>query len=200
MKGSFPKFVKLIAWSATAIGLVLVSGMFWSDLLNPFIFNAKGDYRTDGIFSTLSPILLSVSMSLHLGWLRGLPILFVCLAGLVFIYSRTSVKLTAFRSRPFTATALVLVVMAHAIVVAVSVPLFFVPAGERIRPMGLAAFVCLVSFTTFLLVVPVSIVACIKEKPRWLGIIGLIGACTTLPVSMFILRLAARIKGFELEE
>jgi len=193
------KVSRFLAWAATIMGVVLVTGCFWADVLDPWIFNAKGDYRTDGVFSILSPILLQVNMALGGGWFEGLPIFFIGLAGLVFIYSRDNSRFAVLRSRPFTTVALVLVVMAHAVIVAVSAQFFFVPAGSEIRPMGWAGFVFIVSGVSFLLIVPASIVAIIKERPRLLGIIGLIGAFTSFPLSSFILHLAARIKGFELE-
>jgi hypothetical protein len=190
---------RFLAWGATIIGVVLVTGCFWSDVLDHWIFNAKGDFRTDGIFSILSPIFFQINGVLNGGWFEGLPLFFIGLAGLVFIYSRDSSRFAVLRSRPYSTVALVLVVMAHAVIVAVSAQFFFVPAGSQIRPMAWAMFVGIVSCVAFLLVVPVSIVATIKERPRLLGIIGLVGAFTSFPLSPFILHLAAWIKGFELE-
>jgi len=193
------KVCRILAWSATVLGCVLVTGTFWADVFDPLIFDAKGEYRTDGIFPILSPLILRLSMTLHFGWFKGLPLLFLGVAGLVFLYGRKSVRFASVRSRPFTSVALVIVVLAHAIIFAISAQFFFVPAGSHIRPMGWAMFVGIVSCVTFLLAVPTSIVASIKERPRWLGIIGLVGAFTSFPLSSYILHLAARIKGFELE-
>jgi hypothetical protein len=193
------KVCRILAWGATILGLILVTGGLWAVSLDPLIFNSKGEYRTDGVFSLLSPVLLQIDMVLNGGWFEGLPIFFIGLAGLVFIYSRDSARSAAFRSRPLTAVALVLVVVAHAIIIVVSLQFFFVPAGSAIRPMGWAAFVGIVSIVTFLLVEPIGIVAIIKERPRLLGVIGLVGGFTSFPLGSFILHLAARIKGFELE-
>jgi len=192
------KVCKILAWGATILGCVLVTGAFWADIFDPLICDAKGEYRSDGIFPILSPLILRLSMMLHFGWCKGLPLLFVGVAGLVFLYGRKSVRFTAVRSRPFTSVALAIVVLAHAIVFAISAQFFFVPAGSHIRPMGWAMFVGIVSFVSLLLVEPVSIVATIRERPRFLGILGLIGGITPFFFSSFILHFAVWVKGFEL--
>jgi hypothetical protein len=136
MSSRSQKVCGFLAWSAVIIGLILVTGTFWADYLDPLIFNAEGDIRTGGIFSILSPILFQISIGLDFGWFEGLPIFFIGLAGLVFIYSRDSARFAVIHSRPFTTVALVLVVVAHAVVFAVSTQFFVVPAGSEIRPMG----------------------------------------------------------------
>jgi hypothetical protein len=52
----------------------------------------------------------------------------------------------------------------------------------------------------FSLVEPVSVIACIKEKPHFLGVIGMAGGITPLFFGVFILHLAAWVKGFQLAE
>lgn len=200
MNARTEKAGKILAWSATIFGCMLITGIFWADILDPLIFNAQGENRTDGVFAILSPVLLQLSMALHFGWFKGLPLLFIGVTALVILYGRTSTRLSMVRSRPFTSVALVAIVLAHAIAFAVSAQFFFVPAGSEIRPMGWAMFVGIVSFLSFLVAEPASIVATIKEKPRFLGIIGMIGGITPFFLSSFILHLAARIKGFELEQ
>lgn len=192
------KVWRILAWGATVIGCILATGTFWAGVFDPLIFDSTGDYRTDGIFPTLSPRLLRLSMALHSGWDKGLPLLFVGVAALVFLYGRKSVRFAAVRSRPFTAVALAIVVLAHAIILAISAQFFFVPAGSHIRPMGWTMFVYIVSFVSLLLVVPLSIVATIRERPRFMGIVGLVGAITPFFFSLFILLFAAWAKGFEL--
>jgi hypothetical protein len=193
------QFAKIVAWSAAIFGCILVTGTFWADVLDPLIFDAKGEYRTGGIFPILSPLLEQFNMALSFGWFKGLPFLFIGVAGLVFLYGRESVRFTVVRSRPFTSVALTVVLLAHAIIFAISAQFFFVPAGSAIRPMGWAMFVGIVSLVAFLLAEPISVVATIKERPRFLGIIGMVGGITPFFFSSFILHLAARIKGFELE-
>jgi hypothetical protein len=190
--------LKPIAWTATLTGLVLFSGMFWADVLNPLVFNSAGAYRTDGMFPLLSPILLRVNMALHLGWFYGLPFLFLGTGGLVFIYARTNPRFPALQSRGFGTVALVLAIAAHLLIFLFSVQFFFVPAGSQIRPMGWALFVGLVSAGVFIVVEPVSIISLFREKPRFLGVLGMVLGITPFPFSSFILHLAARIKGFEL--
>lgn len=193
------QLAKIVAWSVTILGCILITGTYWADVLDPLIFNAKGEYRTDGIFRVISPLLDQISMELYFGLFKGLPFLFIGVAGLVFLYGRTSARLSVMRSRPFASIALAVVVLTHVIVFGMSVQFFLVPAGSAIRPMGWAMFVGIVSFWSLLLAEPASIVAIIKEKPRFLGIIGMIGGIMPFFFSSFILHLAARIKGFELE-
>jgi|SRR5579859_2406091 len=192
------KICRILAWGAAILGCILVTGMFWAGVLDPLIFDPKGEYRTDGIFPILSPLLLQLSMTLQLGWFIGLPLLFTGVAGLVFLYGRKSSRFSAVRARPFTAVALVVVFLAHTIIFLISAQFFFVPAGSHIRPMGWAMFVAVVSFVSLLLVEPISIVATIKEKPRFLGIVGLVCGLTPFFFGSFILHFAAWVKGFEL--
>jgi len=189
---------KNLAWGATVLGGILVSGTFWAGVFDPLIFDSTGESRTDGIFPILSPLLFRLSMTLHFGWIKGLPLFFVGVGALVFLHGRKSVGLAVVRSRPFTAVALSIVVLSHAVIFAISAQFFFVPEGSHIRPMGWAMFVAIVSLMTFVLVAPVSIVATIREKPRFLGIVGLVGGFTPFFFSSFILNFAAWVKGFEL--
>lgn len=192
------KTFRLLAWIATILGCFLVTGTFWADILNPLIFDATGERRMDGIFPILSPLLLQINVALHFGWSKGLPLLFVGAAGLAFSYARKSARFDAVRSRPFTSAALAVSLLAHVIVFAVSAQFFFVPAGSHIRPMGWAMFIAIVSFMCFVVVEPVSIIAIVKERPRALGIVGLVGGLTAFFFGSFLLHFAAWVKGFEL--
>jgi hypothetical protein len=176
------------------LGCAQVIEQCWPSILYPLRFDAKGEFRTGGFSVILSPLLTLMD----LGWFTGLPFLFVGVAGLVFLYGKRSTRFAVVRSRPLTSAALAVVVFAHAIVFAISAQFFFVPAGAHIRPMGWAMFVAAVSFVSLLLVVPVSIVATIRERPRSLGFVGLLGGITPFFFSSLILHLAAWLKGFEL--
>lgn len=94
--------------------------------------------------------------------------------------------------------ALALAIAAHLLICLFSVQFFFVPAGSHIRPMGWAMFVGLVSVGAFIVVEPVSIISLFREKPRFLGVLGLVLGITPFPFSSLILHLAAMIRGFEL--
>jgi hypothetical protein len=127
-----------IPWAALMIGLILFSGMFWADLLDPLIFDATGEYRTGGIFPLLSPFLLQVSMLLHFGWFYGLPFLLFGSCALTSNYARTNLRFPGLQSRRFGTTALVLAGGAHFLIFLSCVPFFFTPAGAAVRPMGWA--------------------------------------------------------------
>lgn len=189
---------KILAWGATILGCVLIAGGYLANFLNPLILGDHGD-RTDGIFRILSPLTLLLNRVLLIAQSLGSPFfLFIGVAGLIFLYGR-SARFGVIRSRPFTFAALTIVVLIHAGIFASSVQFFFVPAGAEIRPMGWGLVVGILSLVSLAVVEPVSIMATIKEKPRFLGIIGMIGGITPFLLSSFILHLAARIKGFELE-
>ena len=102
------------------------------------------------------------------------------------------------QSRGFGTAALAMAIAAHLLILLFSIQLFFVAAGSHIRPMGWAMFVGLVSVGAFILVEPISIISLFREKPRFLGLLGLVLGATQFPISVFLLHVAARINGFEL--
>jgi hypothetical protein len=136
---------------------------------------------------------------LNFGWFEGIPLFLLGLAGFVFLYSRDSVKFTFASVRPFTVVAFVLILTALIMILASSIQFFFVPKGSSIRPMGWTLFVGVIDIFTFLIVESFSIIAIIKEKPRFLSVVSAI--CGILPFlfTSFILQFASKIKGFELE-
>jgi hypothetical protein len=55
-----------------------------------------------------------------------------------------------------------------------------------------------VSLAAFLVVELLSILAICKERPRFLGVIGIILGVTPFPFGSFLLHFAAKSMGFEL--
>jgi hypothetical protein len=168
------RFVKIIAktiaWVVTLAGCRAFAPMIW-----PSIFDEMPG-----------------------GWFLGPFVLFLGIAGLVFLYARESVRFAAIRSRPYGMSALAVAVLANAIVFVISVPFFSVSAGEHIRPMGWFAFVLILSVSAFLVVELAAMQATLYEEPRALGILCAIGGTTPLPLSMAMLILAEAINGFTL--
>jgi len=195
------KASRFLAWSVFLVGLVLVSPFVGAHLPYSLMFDAHGDLRTDGIFRTLAPILFDIERTWHstLEYFAGLPLFFIGLAGLVSIYAR-SAKFEIMRSRPRITVALAIAGLAHLAILAASIPLFFVSAGEWIRPMGWAVFVCVVAFVALCLVVPFSVIAIAKEKARWLGLLALIGGMTPFFFGQLLLQIAMKVTGFNLED
>jgi hypothetical protein len=129
----------------------------------------------------------------------GVPLLFAGVPGWVFMKAQRSNR-SLFYSRPFTIAALAVVILAHLLVFALGTPFFFVPTGTGIRPMGWPFMLMFVCFLAFLLIVPISICAIIKERPRLVGVLCLAGWITPFFFGIFLLRIAAKIMGFDLED
>ena len=91
---------RILGWSVTILGCVLLTARFWMHLLDPFIdsliFGLAWGHRKDG----LSPILLRFFWLLQLGWFKGLVLLYVGVAGLVFLDGPNAVRLGARGSGP----------------------------------------------------------------------------------------------------
>ena len=154
------KISEILAWSGTISGGILILGGLWTGIFDPLIYNAMGEYRTDGVFSVLSPLLLQLRDPLF-QCLVGVPLLFAGFSGLVFLHCRASGRSNLLHARPLTSVALAIVALSHFIVLAISVQFFFVPAGLPIRPMGWAGFIGIVSMVSLLVAAPFSIVATI---------------------------------------
>jgi hypothetical protein len=117
----------------------------------------------------------------------------------VFTLPINSARWQFFGSRSFSTASLVVVVAAHVLVFLFSIQFFFVPAGSEIRPMGWAGFMFLIAAVAFVLGLPLGIIATIREKPKFLGIIGIVMSFTASFFSTFLLHFAERLKGFVLE-
>jgi hypothetical protein len=174
----------------------LLSGMFWAHALNPLIFDASGEFRTDGLFGVLSPVILQVSILLNLGWLLGLPPLLAGLAGLA-LFAPASTSST---SRPFARAALTVDAVTHLLIIAFSVQFLFVPAGASIRPMGWAMLMGLLDLVTLVIALPLSIVSVARERPPTIGAVAAFFSLTPFFFSSFVLHFSSWIKGFELSE
>jgi len=175
-------------------------GEWWADILDPLIFNQAGEYRTDGIFRSLSSVFLQLNMFLHSGWVYGTPIFFAGITG-IFLTQPTAPDYYGFiHHHRFGAAALGVALFAHILVFVFSFQFFFVPAGESIRPMGWAVFMFIIGFFTYIIVIPLGIIAIVKERPRFLGVIGLILGVTPFFFSSMILDFASKMKGFVLSD
>ncbi len=196
-----PKFCRILIWVVFWVGLILVSPFFGARIPNAWMFNAPGDLRTDGIFGTLSPFLLEIdgTWGSTLCFFAGIPLFSLGFAGLVAIHARTS-KFESVRSHPRTTVALVIAGLAHLAIFAAMLPLFFVPAGQGIRPMALAVLTFMVSLMAAVVVIPVSVTAMVKEKARWLGLLGIMGGIAPFFFSQLLMQIAMKVAGFYLED
>jgi len=102
------------------------------------------------------------------------------------------------KSRPLTALGLSVVAAAHLMIVASSVPFFFVTPGSHIRPMGWSVLVFAVFLITLLVVGIISIIS--KEKTGWSWIVMVAGAFATLLDAWLCLYLAFWLVGFDLSD
>ena len=90
--------------------------------------------------------------------------------------------------------------------IALALPFFSYPPGIHVREMGWAAMAFMVSAGTALLAVPLSIsTVFICRRLRWaeragFALTGVVLSVLPLPVAVFMLHLAADIRGFQLAE
>jgi hypothetical protein len=189
------KPIRVLSIVATLIGIFLISGMFWAGVLDPLIFNSAGEYRTDGAFRTLSPVLLQARMRLSFGWFYGIPLFLLGLIGTIALQPQSDSKDSIFQRHRLGFAALGVAAIAHILVLASSIQFFFVPAGSHIRPMGWALMMFIIGAGTFVVAVPIGAIAIRKERPRYLGAIGLVLGLTPFWFSSFLLHFAAWLKG-----
>jgi hypothetical protein len=189
-----------IFFAVTILGVVLVTGDLWSQkVFFPMIFDSSGNYRSGGIFFVVTPVLNFFDDLFGFGWFYGLPVLFGGLVGLAFTFPIDSARWQFFNSRPFSTASLVVTVSAHVLVFLFSIQFFFIPAGSEIRPMGWAGFMFLIAAFAFVIGLPLGIIAATREKPKFLGIIGIVMSFTASFFSTFLLHFAEHLKGFVLE-
>ncbi|MGB3086400.1 MAG: hypothetical protein WBC53_01505 [Phycisphaerae bacterium] len=192
--------IHILSVAATVLGVMLVSGDFWSDVLDPLIFDSSGHYRTGIVLGTLSRVLLQISRVLNFGWFYGTPLLLLGLTGLCHILTRSRLLPGWVRTRPKCGAALGVVASANALVLLFSVQFFFVPEGAYIRPMGWACFMFVVSICTLGVAGTLGIIAIVRERPRIAGAVCLVLALTPLFFSWLILLSAMWLKGFYLSD
>jgi len=183
----------LLSIGVVLLGIALTTGSMWAGILDPLIFDASGNERSNGLFPILSPLLLSLSMRLHFGWYHGSWLLLAGLGGMVFTIPENRKMLGHFRERRFSAAALAVTLGAHLMIVAFSIQFFFVPAGESIRPMGWAMFMFRIAAPAFVLGLPLAVVSLVKEKPKIFGALAGVLSCTPFFFSSAFLHLAAAI-------
>jgi hypothetical protein len=187
------RVLKRSSWGALLLGLLLCGMGFFRGVLDPFIFDSSGNFRRDGIFRDVSPVLLEAKGMLSYSVLWALPCLLLGIWGLIFYYAHTSERFPGLGR-----VAVALGVLVHLLVLVVSLPFFFVPAGDHIRPMAWAALLGLVSVGSFVLIEPISIIAVVKEEPPSPGVFGLILGVTPFFLGWLILFFASLVKGFSL--
>lgn len=181
------------------LGVILVSGRFWDDIiLDPLIFDNSGQYRTGIVLGPLSRVLLQISRELEIGFVYGTPLLLLGLAGLCHTLTRSRRLPEWVRTRPKCCAALGVVASANALVLLFSVHFFFVSEGEYIRDMLWAAIVFVVSICTLGLAGTLGIIAIFRERPRIAGAVCLVLSLTPFFFSFLILESAMRLKGFHL--
>jgi len=191
--------IRILSVAATLLGVILVSGIFWDDVvLDPLIFDSSGQYRTGIVLGPLSRVLLQISWVLDDGFIYGTPLLLLGLAGLCHTLTRSRRLPEWVRTRPMCGAALGVVASANALVLLFSVEIFFVPEGASIRPMLLAVVVFVVSICTLVLAGTLGIIAIVRERPRIAGVVCFVLALTPFFFSMLILQSAMWLKGFHL--
>ena len=94
--------------------------------------------------------------------------------------------------------AFVVALIPNMVVIALSLPLYFVPRGSEIRPMGLAFFSFLVAVAS-LGIIPLSTYFMWKDRCYLWPSLAIILALLPLPLSSGMVSLAQHIKGFILE-
>jgi hypothetical protein len=197
MKDRLAKICRVVAWCFAVPGLLLVIGPFCGDILNPVIYDTHGEYRYDGTIRTL---LLQADEVRELGYIAGLPLSLIGMAGLIVFYGRKSLRFAVLRSRPFTFAALADIALVHGFVLAFMAPFFLLPAGSHIRPMQLPVFLGFVALASLIVIEPISVVATIKEKPRFLGLAGLLGGITPAFFCLMLLYLAIKLNGLQVSD
>lgn len=187
-----------IAWFATVLGGILITGERWAGTLCRWLFDDQGEPRIDGVIGFFSKPLTQLYLMVSMGWFPGLILFFTGCVTLIFLYGSKCVGLSAVRGRPFTTTAISGAVLAHAVVVAISWPFFDLPECAEIRPMGWSLAVFLVSFLSLVIIVPIGIAAIIKERARFWGVASLIGGLTPFFTAISILSFAQQTKGLQM--
>ena len=109
-----------------------------------------------------------------------------------------NIQLSRFRRRRFGFTACGVATLAHILVLVFSMPFFFVPEGSYIRPMGWTAMVFMIAVGTFVIAVPAGVIAIKKERPCFIGILGVVLGLTPFLLAGYMLHFASWFKGFHL--
>ena len=195
---------RLQTWRAISIiacilGLLLISHMFWSDALDPLIFDDRGEYRTDGVFRTLAPLLREFNGFLDFGsWCCGCPLLLASLAGVMWTLPGSPAASAFLRNHRAGLAAFSVPVIANGLVWVFSRHLFSLPVGASIRPMGWVGLMAVITAATFVIAVPLGIIAFVKERPRVLGLIGVMMGFTPYFFADFLLNYAAAMRGLSI--
>ncbi|MGA2233801.1 MAG: hypothetical protein ABSH22_23080, partial [Tepidisphaeraceae bacterium] len=88
----------------------------------------------------------------------------------------------------------------NGIIVYSSIPLYRVPAGTPIRPMGWAMLCFLVAVTTLIVVLPLAIADIMRRGFRWLQCLAIVLALAPYPLSEFTLCSAQAVRGFNISD
>ncbi|AWI08095.1 hypothetical protein CKA38_01390 [Ereboglobus luteus] len=173
--------------------------MIWPTMLDVWLYDSQGEYRTDGIFAVVTPMLRQIENLMMMGWLVGPFLLFMGIARLVVIYARSSVRFPVISTRPFMASTMAVGLLANAVVLVTAFPFFSIATGAVIRPMGWFAFVLIWSLSAFLIGGMSGLYAITAERPRALCSFALICTATPFPLAIALIILAAEINGFKLD-
>ncbi|MCY2932000.1 MAG: hypothetical protein NTV86_21400 [Planctomycetota bacterium] len=191
-----------------SLAVVLLSAAFyilcshWLQLLGPFLFDETGNFRSDGIFKELSPAIMGFFGHLSSLYSCVLPLaMFLAgLAGVIALRPAGEKPGDPGRSHRIGVTGIVVGGVANGLVLVFSSGLFFVHPGEHIRPMGWASLMFNLALVTLYVSLPISVVAIIREKPRYVGVISVVLGITPLPFAMILLHGLSAIIGFGLAE
>lgn len=177
------------------------SGYFWH-AWEPLIFDKAGNFRTDGIFNTLSPLLND--MRSYPGSLQGCILLLLLLgagaAGMAYTYPFRTYPDAAKLPHRFANASLAVVLLMNVMVVVESVWLFSIPAGEHVRALNWAMLMFLIGIIGFMLTIPLSLAAIFRDRVPILGGTAMLLGLTPIPLSILLLHLAASVRGFVIAE
>jgi len=192
------KILRAIAWIIAVSGIAFITGGYWRDLFDPFIFDQTGNLRTDGVFHFLSPMLREMQSFVYHNEIMGVPLLLCGVLGILLTRRSATKDKGGLGNNRFGLAAIGVAALAHILVVISSLHLFMVPEGRGIRPMNWTYLMTVLAFWACIFVVPTAGLAVKKERPRYVGGVGLLLGLTPLLFAAFVLVLASWCRGFYL--
>jgi hypothetical protein len=191
----------VLSISSFLIGILLVLSMFWIRISGINTLMVLTDYHPDSFFyMLLYPIVLGIACFTQSSLFFGVAFLLIGIIGIFLTRPPLPDATGFFTLHRFGIMGIGIALIAHISIIVFSTHFLFVSPGAYIRPMGWAMMMALIAGGTFFVVVPLSIIAIIKERPRFLGIIGLILGITPFWFSAMLLNFMSWVIGFNLSD